>query len=152
MIYILLAAAIFATDFLVKKQIDQNRKLGEESRILGDRIILRKCYNKGAMLNFLEKWPRLVKILCGSVMILMCLLFFFLLRDNGKKGLKLGVALVIGGGASNLYDRLTKGHVVDYFSFKSKFSKWQRIVFNISDLFIFLGTALMLLFSGNGRK
>lgn len=146
MIYILLAAAIFAADFFIKKYIDENRKIGEESRILGGRVILRKCYNKGAMLNAFEQWPRLVKAISGGALILMCLLFFFLLREKGKKGLKLGLAMILGGGAGNLCDRLTKGRVVDYFSFQSRFPKLTSIVFNLSDMFIFLGAALMLIF------
>ena len=144
--YILIAVAVFAADFFIKRYIDENRKLGEESRILGNRVILRKYYNKGAILDTLGQWPRVVKILCGIVMVLLCGMFFLLLREKGKAGMKLGMALAIGGGASNLCDRLLKGHVVDYFSFKSKFARLQRIVFNISDMFIFLGTALMLVF------
>lgn len=146
MIFILIAAAIFALDLVVKRQMDRKRSLDEEQYICKDRIILRKYYNKGAMLNALSRWPRLVQILCGSVLVILCGIFFVLLREKGNSGLKLGVAMVLGGGANNLYDRLAKGHVVDYFSFKSRFSKLQRIVFNISDLFIFLGTLLMILF------
>lgn len=146
MIYILIAAAIFALDFVVKKQIDRKRSLGEESRILKNRIILRKYYNKGVMLDALDRWPRLVQILCGTVLVILCGMFLFLLREKGNRGLKLGLALIIGGGASNFCDRLTKGHVVDYFSFKSRLRRIQRIVFNLSDLFIFLGSLLVLLF------
>lgn len=144
--YILIAAAIFAADFFVKKYVDEKRKLGEQSTILGGRIIIRKYYNKGAIFDSLEKWPALVRILCGSVLILVSGAFLMLLREKGKYGLKLGLAMIIGGGANNLYDRMTKGHVVDYFSVKSRCSKLQKIIFNISDWFIFLGTALVLLF------
>lgn len=144
--YIVIAAAIFAADFFLKRQVDRKRKPGEESRILDGRIIVRKYYNKGAMLDSLERWPRLVRLLCGSILILLCGMLALLLRDKGNRGLKLGISMVIGGGASNLYDRFTKGHVVDYFSFRSRYPKLQRIVFNISDMFIFLGSLLMLLF------
>lgn len=146
MIFIIIAAAIFTLDWIVKKQIDKKRNLREESRILKGKIILRKYYNKGAMLNFLERRPRVVRIVCGIMLILFCGIFLFLLREKGKRGLKLGAAMIIGGGANNLYDRFTKGHVVDYFSFKSRFPRLQRIVFNLSDMFIFLGSLLMLLF------
>lgn len=146
MIFIIIAAAIFTLDFLVKGQIDKKRSLGQESRILKGRIILRKYYNKGVMLDALSRWPRMVQVLCGSMLVILCGIFFALLREKGNRGLKLGVALIIGGGASNLTDRLTKGHVVDYFSFKSRFPVLQRIVFNVSDLFIFLGALLTLLF------
>lgn len=146
MIFIIIAAAVFTLDFLVKGQVDKKRSLGQESRVLKGRIILRKYYNKGVMLNALDRFPRLVQVLCGAVLLILCGMFFFLLGEKGNRGLKLGIALIIGGGASNLTDRLTKGHVVDYFSFKSRFPVLQRIIFNISDLFIFLGALLTLLF------
>ena len=98
------------------------------------------------MLEFLAKWPRLVQVFCGAALTVICVLFLFLLREKGSRGLKLGLALILGGGASNLCDRLTKGHVVDYFSFKSRFPRLQRIIFNLSDLFIFLGALLVAVF------
>ena len=41
-------------------------------------------------------------------------------------------------------DRLTRGYVVDYFSFNVKWEKLRRLVFNISDFFILGGTLLSL--------
>ena len=143
MIFIIIAAAIFTLDWIVKRQIDKKRNLREESRILKGKIILRKYYNKGAVLNFLERRPRVVRIVCGIMLVLFCGMFLFLLREKGNRGLKLGAAMIIGGGANNLYDRFTKGHVVDYFSFKSRFPRLQRIVFNLSDMFIFLGAMMI---------
>lgn len=151
MIYIMIAAAVFGLDFIIKKQIDKKRKLGETSSVLKDRILIRKYYNKGAMLDFLEKWPWLVRVFCGSILLILGGMFAVVLGKKGNIGLKLGMAMVIGGGANNLYDRFNKGHVIDYFSFKSRWSKLQRVVFNISDLFIFLGTALMMLFYKKGN-
>ena len=52
------------------------------------------------------------------------------------------LALLLGGGLNNLYDRYTKGHVVDYFHLNFG-PKWLRaIVFNISDFCIFIGALL----------
>ena len=146
MIYILIAAVVFTLDFFVKRRIDREREPGEESLILKDRVIIRKYYNQGAMLDFLAKWPRLVQVFCGAALTVICVLFLFLLREKGSRRLKLGLALILGGGASNLCDRLTKGHVVDYFSFKSRFPRLQRIIFNLSDMFIFLGSLLVAVF------
>lgn len=145
MIYILIAAAVFALDFFVKRRIDRERKPGEESLILKDRIIIRKYYNRGAMLEFLAKWPRLVQVFSGVALTVICIMFLLLLREKGFRGLKLGLAMILGGGAGNLCDRLTKGHVVDYFSFKSRFPRLQRVIFNLSDMFVFLGTLLVII-------
>ena len=50
------------------------------------------------------------------------------------------LTLVLAGGASNLYDRLKRGYVVDYFSIQWK--KLKKVVFNLGDIFIFAGSAL----------
>lgn len=149
--YILITAAVFFTDFFLKKYIDKKRELGEQQPILKNRMILRKYYNRGMALDILERRPRLVQIATGAMLTVLSILFFCLLREKGKQGLKIGIALIIGGGGSNLADRLSKGHVVDYFSFRSRFPRLQTIVFNVSDLFIFLGSLLMLIF-GNSKE
>lgn len=68
---------------------------------------------------------------------------------EGKTVTKLGLALVIGGSLSNLYDRFVRRYVVDYFSFQ--FGVLKKVVFNLGDLFVFFGSGLLLLleFSAN---
>ena len=39
-------------------------------------------------------------------------------------------------------DRMTKGYVTDYFSLNVKWEKVRRLVFNISDFCILIGTIL----------
>ena len=146
MVYLVIAAAVFFLDFAVKRQVDRKRELGEETPILKGRIILRKYYNEGIVFDRLKRWPRLVKLLCTGMMAVLCGMWAALLRQEGNRGLKLGLGLVVGGGASNLWDRLTKNHVVDYFSISSRFPRIRKIIFNISDWFIFLGSICMLLF------
>ena len=48
-------------------------------------------------------------------------------------------ALITAGGLSNLYDRLKRGYVVDYFSIRCKYL--EKVVFNLGDFFIFAGSA-----------
>ena len=55
---------------------------------------------------------------------------------------KTGVALLLGGGLSNLYDRYTKGHVVDYFHINIGPKRLRNIIFNISDFCVFIGALL----------
>ena len=146
MLYLVIAAAICLLDFIIKYQIENKRESGTVTELFGGRILLHKYHNKGAALDALNRWPRLVRILSGLVLLIICVLLFPLLREQGSRGLKLGLSLMLGGGASNFYDRIKRGYVVDYFSFKSRFPRVQRVVYNLSDFFIFLGAVLMLLF------
>ena len=64
------------------------------------------------------------------------------LKNPGKQAVKLGGALALGGGLSNLTDRMTKGYVTDYFSLNVKWDRLRRLVFNISDFCILIGTVI----------
>ena len=63
-----------------------------------------------------------------------------------KKGClvqKIGLSMVLGGAISNLYDRLVKGYVVDYFSIE--FKRLKKVIFNLGDIFVFLGSLVFLI-------
>lgn len=143
MIYILIVAAIFITELKIKKYIEENKEMHKKEEIFQGNIILERYHNKGAMLNFMENSVQAVKVITTTLLGILLLLFVILLPKKGDHLLKLSLSLVLGGALSNVYDRLTKGYVVDYFSFK--FLK--KIVFNISDICIFIGSAIMVLIS-----
>lgn len=143
MIYIMIAISIFLGDCFIKKYIDENKEYGKNEEILNGNIIINKYHNKGAMLNFLENKKDIVIAVSTTLLGVIMIIFSLLLPRKGHKLTKLGLSFIIGGAASNIYDRVTRGYVVDYFSFK----KLKKIVFNISDLFIFLGTAIVGLVS-----
>ena len=143
MIYILIVIAIVITETMIKNHMEDNLKLGERKEILKGKIILRKHYNRGMMMNFMEGKMDIIKKLSGVVLGILLIIFAILLPKRGKKILKLGLSFVIGGAISNVADRFSKGYVVDYFSFNTKFKKLSRIVFNLSDMFIFLGCILI---------
>lgn len=47
----LMAMAIFLLDLWIKNHIEQSRKEGEETAVCGDRLLIRRYHNKGAMLD-----------------------------------------------------------------------------------------------------
>ena len=53
--------------------------------------------------------------------------------------------MLAGGGLSNLYDRYTKHLVVDYVRFQTGPKWFRRIIFNVSDFFIFIGAVLAVI-------
>ncbi|MGF7143646.1 signal peptidase II [Anaerotaenia torta] len=143
MIYILIVLMIAIGDYLIKDYIEKHKELGGRQEILGGRVILRRHHNEGAFLNFMNENKEILKIISGTLLTLFSLIFLLLLPRKGKKMLKLGLALALGGSISNVTDRMKRGYVVDYFSFNCK--KLKNIIFNLSDMAIFLGSALTLL-------
>lgn len=146
MVYAGIVAVLFAGDFFLKRQVDKRIEKEERKEICNGKIIVRKYYNKGAALNFMEKSPKVLRTVCGGMILMLGIIWYLLLRNKKNPVVLLGISMILGGGASNLYDRITRGHVVDYFSFRTPWERLNRVVFNISDMFIFLGSILMVIF------
>lgn len=148
MIYLLITAGVFLLDYFFKAYMDKNYIRKEKHPRLNGKIILEKYYNDGAALNFLQKRPFLLRFIHTTVLLTVGVIYYLSLRRSGHPIGKTGLALLLGGGASNLFDRYTKGHVVDYFHINIGPKCLRRIVFNISDFCIFIGTLLAALDSG----
>ena len=56
----------------------------------------------------------------------------------------LGAGLVLGGGLSNLWERLRRGRVFDYVQFPRAPGRGKRYVFNLADFAIFTGVLALL--------
>ena len=125
--FIIIILLIFILDDKIKEYIENTKEMHKKETILKGNIIIERYHNKGAMLNFLENNTNVVKYISGFLLLLLSIVFLFLLPKKGRILLKFSLALIIGGACSNVYDRIKKGYVVDYFSFK--FLK--NIIFNI---------------------
>jgi signal peptidase II len=60
---------------------------------------------------------------------------------KGSNILTIGLAFLTGGALSNVFDRIRLKKVVDFFSFKCK----PDLIFNLGDMFIFLGCILLII-------
>lgn len=63
--------------------------------------------------------------------------------DPAQRLARIGFALIIGGAIGNLIDRIWHGYVVDYVLFH--LPSWSFAVFNLADVFISTGAALVVL-------
>lgn len=142
MVWISIMTAVFLADLLIKDQAEKHLSDKAVREVAGDKILLRKIHNAGMACNIGEKNPELVKKGTFSLWTLLFACYLRLLRKPGKNAAKLGGALALGGGLSNLTDRMTKGYVTDYFSLNVKWERLRRLVFNISDFCILIGTIL----------
>lgn len=142
MIYIALAAGIFLLELVIKNRIEKHKKECDEEKKLGGMLLIRKYHNRGAFLNAGENVRPLVAAVSAVLTMCAAVLFVLTLGNAGKKGLKAGLALLLGGAFSNTYDRLRRGYVVDYFSFGVKWKRLRAVVFNIADFCILIGTVI----------
>lgn len=133
-------------DGIIKKIAE--KKLAEKppKRICGGKIILNLLHNDGAALGVLRKEPKLLLAL-NSAMIGVAAGELLASSQKERSVFRLGMTLALGGGLSNLADRIRRGYVTDYFSldFGERFAKLKKIVFNLSDLCVFGGCILWCL-------
>lgn len=145
--YLGIAASVFALDECIKQYVDKNRKTGECTRVGNTFVMIEKFYNKGASLSICKEHPQLVTGVHIFAMGALSGVYLCVQNQSGCSGLKLALSLMLGGGFSNLWDRIHKHHVVDYVRFRTPWKKFSKLVFNISDFAIFLGAILTLIFA-----
>ena len=104
-------------------------------------MCLRPIENQGAAFG-LPIAPRALPALSAASLVL-------LLRCRREH--PTGVGLILGGGLSNLWERVSRGKVRDYLQFPGAPGKLSCYVFNLADLAVFTGT-LMLLAGEKRRK
>lgn len=103
--------------------------------------------NRGAMLSFgaaLPEASRFWLLTVGVGVLLAGMLAILLLGRDLSRSLVVGLALMLGGGASNFFDRLlNNGKVVDFVTLG-----WGTLrtgVFNLADLAIIFGVSLFFI-------
>jgi signal peptidase II len=144
-----LSLAIVVADQLSKQTMIALFQPGEE-RVVTGFFSLVLAFNTGAAFSFLRDvagWPR---YLFSAVAIAAGGLIVWLLRRGGDRWYCAGLALILGGAAGNLWDRLTLGHVVDFLLFH--WDRWYYPAFNVADSAITVGAALLILDSFGRRR
>lgn len=140
--YLMMIPAVFGTDVMLKKKSEEKKLPIEKEG--NDPIIWRNYHNTGAMLNF-GAGKSFVKVLSFVFTAAVTVYFIITLGHKGKNLLKAGLALVLGGAYSNMYDRMRKDYVVDYISFRCRWKRFSNIVFNIGDFAIMAGALLAVI-------
>ncbi len=153
MFYLLLAKIIAVTDLFLKFAIEQIPQEKFPRYLKGTKgcIKIHCARNEGLPFgkfsgHFLatKVFPLLMLVFCGFRLLFLVLKKRF--ASQGSTMEKLGLSFVVGGGLSNVAERMKKGYVVDYFSFPRFGSgKFKDTIFNIGDLFIILGSLLLFI-------
>lgn len=142
--------SVFTGELFLKDYIEAKLPENSEKKALCDTIILTKHHNRGGALNIGEKRPEIVLWISVALTVLAVILFLLSLGFAGKRLLKWGLTLLLGGAFSNMYDRLKRGYVVDYFRLNVPVKRIRNLIFNLSDFCIMLGAALIVAGESHG--
>ena len=140
--WLAVSAVVAAADLATKAWVTHAFAL-HESREVTPFFNLVLVHNTGAAFSFLAGaggWQRwfftAITIAIGAGILVM------LRRHGDGRWVPLALALVLGGAAGNLWDRLTLGYVVDFVQLHAAGYSWPA--FNVADSAICVGVAMLL--------
>lgn len=140
-----IAVLVFGLDVILKQGIEESLLPGEERKLLGGKMLLRKVYNKGAMLNLMGSRPDILRRISAALGAATLLYDAVLFGRPRRLVRKTGMMLFTGGAFSNIFDRLVRGRVIDYIGFRTRWPKVTEITYNLGDFAIFSGMMLVSL-------
>jgi signal peptidase II len=146
-IQLVLLIAIGATigcDHVTKHVAATRLSEGPSRSFLADTFRLEYAENTGAFLSLGADWPLPVRTaVFGAGNALLLALFVVVMRRGWPTRTLLGVALFVGGGVSNLLDRIIHGTVIDFMNVG--IGPLRTGIFNVADMAIMLGVGIVML-------
>ncbi len=138
-----LFVVLVCVDMGVKQYVEDFFAQGEDRETRVSRLVLRKVYNRGFLLNTLESYPMVVKGASVVVGAILAVYDGYLVLRKGRWLQKLGMVFVSAGAFSNTYDRLLRGKVIDYIGVRSKNGFLSKVTANLADVYLAAGAVLV---------
>ena len=120
--------------------------LNESITVVPGFFDLTRVHNTGTAFGFMNAtdFPfKTVILACIAIGALAALAMYAATLPAGQWLARIGLALILGGAAGNLIDRITAGYVVDFVDLY--WSGWHFWAFNVADAAITVGVAVMVL-------
>ena len=132
MITLLIASVTLLASFCTRWYLHRSSR--REESFLGGHICLTSLWNEGAAFALPLSRFFVAALSIGSLIFAWC----------KRHSTPLGAGLLLGGGCSNLYERLRHGKVYDYLRFPKAPGPIKGYVYNLADFAIFLGAILLV--------
>lgn len=134
-----IAGAIALTDNRIKNKIENG---SINNGVIDKRglVEISKHHNKGLPLNKLDKHTQKITVASTAALFMHAINTGHQALNNDDVMTDFANTLILSGALSNIYDRVTKGYVVDYLMIGRK-----KAIYNISDFCIIGGVILSVL-------
>jgi len=140
-------AGIVIVDRITKLYIQHNFASWDSKTVIGGFFNIVHAENPGAAFGFLSDSTSQYRgtFLVGVSLAVMAIIGTMLFRPAVKKShlLEIALALVFGGAAGNMWDRLFRGTVTDFLQFF--FGNYEFPSFNAADSAITIGACLLII-------
>ena len=143
--YVVLLAALLALDQATKALVARTVDLYRTITVIPGFFNITRIHNKGAIFGtFSRTDSKLVFALLttASFAALVLVVHYFFRTPAGEKLMRVALTLIMAGALGNLFDRLVRGHVIDFLDFHIGEAHWP--FFNAADSCITIGACLML--------
>lgn len=141
MVELLIIPICFLIDQITKNKAEKVLINNKKKSLLSGRVHFQIVYNKGAFLGLLKNHRKLLMITNIFSVAILAFIIGGLIVIKGQHLLKIGISFMAGGALGNIYDRVKKGKVIDFFAFSMK----PNVYFNLADMFVFIGAFIAVL-------
>lgn len=144
--WVILSLAVMVSDRLTKTLVERMTISGWRRSVIPGFFDLVHTRNPGIAFGLLADtrlpWMR-IALIALSVVAALAMAWLLIAGRAGGQRSRAGIALILGGAAGNLFDRLLDGGVVDFLLFYFRSFEWPA--FNVADSAIVIGASLVLL-------
>ncbi|MBI3047113.1 MAG: signal peptidase II [Acidobacteria bacterium] len=140
------AGVVVALDQLAKAAVRSSLELHESVEVIPLFFSLTRVHNYGAafgLMNAVDFPFKTVLLSVVAALALAALTWYGASLPAEQRLARAGLALVVGGAAGNLIDRLGTGYVMDFVDLYWR--GWHFWAFNVADAAITVGVSLMIL-------
>jgi len=143
--YGLLALALVVADQATKAVVARYVTLYESVPVIRGFFNITRVHNKGAIFGTFSQTgsPLVFALLTAVSLAALGFVVYYFFKTPATDGLmKFALTLILAGAMGNQFDRLVRGHVIDFLDFYIGRAHWP--FFNVADSCISIGACLML--------
>jgi signal peptidase II len=144
--YLLLAAGLVVLDQVTKGIVARTVPLYESVPVIPGFFNITRIHNKGAIFGTFSQTNNkavFALLTAASIAALAMVVHYFFKTPAGDRLMKASLTLIMAGALGNQFDRLVRGHVIDFLDFYVGRAHWP--FFNAADSCITIGACLMLI-------
>jgi len=135
-----ICAALIFIDQLTKNIVYRNIFYGSSKVLIPKLLEISHVHNTGAAWGMFGSHTEILSI----ITVLACGVLVFIMCQTKALSIKIPLIMVISGALGNLYDRITRGFVIDFI--KVWIFKYEFPNFNFADSCITVGCVLLIIF------
>ncbi|WP_164671739.1 signal peptidase II [Staphylococcus massiliensis] len=138
-IYYIIAVIVLIIDQLWKSAIVKWMEIGQTIPLWEGVFHITSLRNKGAAFGILQgqRWFFIIV----TLIVVLGIIYYLQTEGSNNRRISFALSLLLGGAIGNFFDRLIRGEVVDSLDFRLI----DYPIFNLADVFIVSGVALMIL-------